>query len=1490
MESQEFLNEYVEEVTEHLQELESSILALEREGSRPEQIQEIFRAVHSIKGASAYMGFEQLAGFTHELESLFSAIQKQGGDVPPRSVSVLLECVDFITNAVKGIQEEGREPSLPVSLVDRLKHVLSTSELPPPPPEPLPSSSESVEATLEEDLPSTESETEGFPDEEELDLEEMMAPVEEKLSSPEHSREDVLEEGEPLDGERGAETGDVQEEDRELLDIFFDSMRDHLSRWLRLVPGNDESELSEADFQQALKALRQMISASRYMDFGELVEALEAWESAFIELYRDGRTNRARMAELFRAHTRRMQSAMPALYIPSGPLGHEEGLEAERGIQERDEELLTIFEDAVLEHLAQLVSLLPSKAGEPLSQESYERFREVLSRMASSSRYMDYGSFVEILDRWDKALVEIHERGDLSRESAIELFNEGSARLQNALPSLIVPQIPPAAPESFDSREPPVEEDGELLAIFADTVYESLSRMGTALLSDGDLPPREGDAELFNDIVDRMAASARYMDLADVAGVLDEWKEAASREYGREAGDRRNLIHLFDVYSSRLREIMPVLEIPYLEIPVWEEEAEKKEVVGEEDEELLGIFVDSVRENLEAMAALASSMDGEDRGLQALEEARERIDGLIHSARYMDYQDVVEVLADWENALREQHEEGDGGRERYVPTFNAGARRLQEMLPGLKVTFPEEVPEEVRPTPGLPEEEEDEEIFAIFLDSVGENLSGLAGVAASAGGPLNDAEFDRSLSLLQRIVTSCEYMDYDALKETTLQWRERLADLQSREERDRSGFARLYEDFSRRFQELLPRLEVPPAIPPLQEEPTPLPSLSDEQEKDEGPLQEEDEELLAIFLESFQENLERMVRLVPETGDARLGESALREVKDGVARMITSAQYMNYDRISDILKSWREDLNGEEAGGLTGARYVQSVQSLMRRLAEALPGFQPPELKELRESSSGLAQGEGEHLEEELDLLFDDLEKKVQEEQMREEESLEPVLEEAARTDQPVFPEEPQGERAPEAVDAFEPEPESPPEPSREAAEKPLPREAVEEELPRERRRTTLGEEAAASSTLRVDARKVDQLLNQVGELVVTRSEFVQTSEYFREMLRALHAQGRLTKQEIRELRTVSFRLNESTLSLGRVTNDLQDSVMRIRMLPISYLFQRFPRVVRDQALRLGKRTELSVRGGETEMDKRVLEEMYDPIVQLLRNAIAHGIESPEERRSARKPETGSIELAAYHEGNHVVLEIEDDGRGVDLERLKQVLLDRKEMTPHEVERLTHEELLQTIFLPGISTRKEVSGDAGRGVGLDVVKENVERMNGVIEVDSEKGAGTRFVVRIPLTVAIIQALLVNEGNQVFTLPLTSVSEILRHDPEEVHTIEGFRVIKLRGKTVPVMHLGQLLNMSVDYSANVRRFIVIVSTSFREVGLIVDDLVGEREVVIKSLEDELYSFEGFSGATILGDGAISLILDVTTLLKKTKNLMHDYPDYPAASRSPLRNLH
>ncbi|MGC9196419.1 MAG: chemotaxis protein CheA, partial [Syntrophobacteraceae bacterium] len=633
------------------------------------------------------------------------------------------------------------------------------------------------------------------------------------------------------------------------------------------------------------------------------------------------------------------------------------------------------------------------------------------------------------------------------------------------------------------------------------------------------------------------------------------------------------------------------------------------------------------------------------------------------------------------------------------------------------------------------------------------------------------------------------------------------------------------------FRRLVPQLAIPQPVETLSFSSSPQ-------------IEEEDQELFAIFLGSFQQNLLNLAQAVSGHHSDKINLEKASELTES---LIQSSKYMDYGGIVESLNDWMGALNAfKEMDGLDLAPLRQKLLEVAGKIKMQLPTL---DLSGLYPDKSHTPLSPV--LDEKIDIAFHAGETVF---------SSSPRSEDLPVIDVPIFDKQEQkshstGRSASDFAKYF----------SKDRSQ------ASSEEIP------------ANAGTLRVDAQKVDQLLNQVGELVVNRSEFIQTVTFFHDMVRELASEGLLPKHELRRLKLLNFRMNESTQSLGRIANDLQASVMRIRMLPIIQLFQRFPRIVRDLALKLGKRVELVVEGGETEIDKRVLEQMNDPLVQFLRNAIAHGIESPEQRRKAGKPETGVIRLSATQVGDYVVVEVEDDGGGIDTQKLRALLLSRNAVSRRELEKLTDEEIVYSIFMPGISTYDRVDGAAGRGVGLDVVKQNVERMNGAVEVVSYEGQGVKFVIRIPLTVAIIRALLVREADQIFTVPLTAVTEILRHRPSDTHSIQGFRVINLRGKTIPLVDLGELLNLGEPQTGEGGRFVVIVSTSFREVGLVVDGLMGEREVVLKTIENTFEPVEGFSGATILGDGRVSLIVDVSSLLRMTKNAVvspvHMYEDDP-----------
>ncbi len=393
----------------------------------------------------------------------------------------------------------------------------------------------------------------------------------------------------------------------------------------------------------------------------------------------------------------------------------------------------------------------------------------------------------------------------------------------------------------------------------------------------------------------------------------------------------------------------------------------------------------------------------------------------------------------------------------------------------------------------------------------------------------------------------------------------------------------------------------------------------------------------------------------------------------------------------------------------------------------------------------------------------------------------------------------------------------------------------------------------AVSQTVRVDVARLDTLLNLVGELVIDRTRIAQLGREF---------EARSQHDDLVDS------LLEAAGHIGRITDELQEHIMKARMLPIEHVFNRFPRMIRDLAQKFGKEVRLVMEGQETELDRSVIEIISDPLIHMLRNSVDHGIEPPEVREAAGKPRQGTIRLSARHEENYILIEIEDDGKGMDPAQLREVAVRKGVLTRDAAERLTDREALSLIFAPGFSTAKEVTEVSGRGVGMDIVRNNIQRVGGIVDVESTPGKGTRFSIRLPLTLAIIRALLVRVAGQVYAIPLSSVLETLKIQPDMVQFIGMRPAIVLRGRTLPLISLKAHF-YDDDFSAASHRgeesmFVVVVGLGERQIGLVVNHLIGEQEIVIKSLSRYLGEISGVSGATILGDGRVALILEVADL--------------------------
>jgi two-component system chemotaxis sensor kinase CheA len=395
----------------------------------------------------------------------------------------------------------------------------------------------------------------------------------------------------------------------------------------------------------------------------------------------------------------------------------------------------------------------------------------------------------------------------------------------------------------------------------------------------------------------------------------------------------------------------------------------------------------------------------------------------------------------------------------------------------------------------------------------------------------------------------------------------------------------------------------------------------------------------------------------------------------------------------------------------------------------------------------------------------------------------------------------------------------------------------------------------AESRTVRINVEVLDRLMNLVGELVIDRTHLARLS--------TLLGRFEEAEEEIRELGRLSAHL-------ARVTGFLQDEILKARMVSIDRVLKKLPRLVRDLSRSLGKEVDFEIRGEDTELDRSVIEVIGDPLIHLIRNAIDHGIETPEERVRAGKPSRGRLVLSAYHRENQIVIEIADDGRGLDAEKIRRTALERGLLTRERLEEMTERELWQLLFLSGFSTAREVTELSGRGVGLDLVRKNIEGIGGRVEVDSHPGQGTTFFLYLPLTLATIRALLVESGGQVFAFPLSGIVETLRVTPGTVKRLNRREVMEVRGKVVPVFRLDEVLSLPSAGQRNGYGYAVLASAGGMETGFVVDALLGEQEIVIKNLGGYLGEVPGFLGATVLGDGSLALILDVRGLREPLLN--------------------
>lgn len=398
----------------------------------------------------------------------------------------------------------------------------------------------------------------------------------------------------------------------------------------------------------------------------------------------------------------------------------------------------------------------------------------------------------------------------------------------------------------------------------------------------------------------------------------------------------------------------------------------------------------------------------------------------------------------------------------------------------------------------------------------------------------------------------------------------------------------------------------------------------------------------------------------------------------------------------------------------------------------------------------------------------------------------------------------------------------------------------------------------SANQTIRVDVERLDTLMNMMGEMVLSRNSIIKT-------VNDLIAQNKDDND--------FEKLNEATNVINFITTELQTAVMNMRMLPVTKVFNRFPRLVRDISRDEKKKINLKISGETTEVDKAVIEQIGDPLVHIIRNACSHGIELPELREELNKPKEGTIALSASQEGSNIVIRIKDDGGGLDVSSIRKKVISKKMATAVELNHMSDKETYKYIFEPGFSTAKTVTDVSGRGVGMDVVRTNIEKLNGTIGIDSKQNKGTTFTIKLPLTLAIIQGILMEADEETYIVPLSSVIETVKHTSDDINYVNKKPVFRLRDEVIPIINInGVLKGKKSAFTLTEKPYIVIVGLAEKKLGLLIDRFLGQEEVVVKSLGQYLNNTEGVAGATILGDGRVRLIVDLIGLFNLTRKLV------------------
>lgn len=885
-----------------------------------------------------------------------------------------------------------------------------------------------------------------------------------------------------------------------------------------------------------------------------------------------------------------------------------------------------------------------------------------------------------------------------------------------------------------------------------------------------------------------------------------------------------------------------------------------KETIIQEKDELVVSPDESMQEFMELAKAPFNELQDTVAEFKNIKINKKSISNLrsvfrnvILIAEYQGFDDIWKKLIEFENRIVQWQEKLPALQDmetwlQLIKDFISG-KDLAPVEKAIKETDEIEISEKTPDTAKViekkkaePSEEDILEVFAdydknlvqIFIDTLSNNLITIESLWGGINKQKNKIEY---ITELEKIHQAANYMDIAWIKELILNQKSIISEAINKGKKLSKSQKQLLEDGVAKLKQVAAKWDEVKNI----KEPE---IAKDETKEDEYDFLNEDEELIKIFIDNYKGHLDQIFDIIKSLGDGFADQQLLILLRETFSLMETSVNYMNYQELRELnqqaLQSLESMTNPEE---LLEKHIIGAFIDILKKTAEYLKNTFKYDKEQWDKYIELQPFEEFKSDEEKIDYQAEEKASRVETEQIFDFDN--------------IFEE---GKELSEIEEV-------------ESAEVKEIEEEEAESAPKEKQAAQVEAEEAAQNisrdvkqkTLRVDINKVEDLMSMVGELVVNRSSFDQLTQEFRSIADTVRYLIAADKRVDRNYKEFLMKFDAASATLGRLTNQIQEGIMRIRMMPISNLFNRFPRMVREIMREAGKEVELELLGEDTELDKTVIEEISDPLIHIIRNSIDHGIEAEDIRLKAGKPPAGKLNISAFHEGGKINIEVSDDGQGINKKQIIDMAVKQGMLEKSQMKYLHDAEVYQYLFRPGFTTAKNVSSLSGRGVGLDVVKRNIERLNGAIQVTSKEGSGSSFLIQIPLTLAIIQALLVKVQAETFCLPLTSVIETLKVQLGQIETIEGHAVFYYREQVISLLYLSDVFNMENINGKSEESFIVVVSSGTNLVGIVVDKLVGQQDIVIKSLEEEMILTEGVSGAAILGGGDIALIIDVPSLI-------------------------